>query len=86
MGENGLKSKGEHIMKNLKKIEILLITLFMISIAFTNFSFATPDTNGKMLGLYDGDVGRPSGFYTTATSQSRREIPIMVQIHLQMKQ
>ena len=65
-------------MKIIKRIGTLLVTLFVTMIAFANLSFAMPDTNGKMLGLFDKGNGRPTGFYTTGTVLNRKtSIPII---------
>ena len=65
-------------MKMIKRIGTCLITLLVTAMAFSNLSFAKPDTNGKMLGLFDRGNGRNTGFYTTGTATGTKEsIPII---------
>ncbi len=58
-------------MKIIKKLKATLMILFITTLAFASLSYATTDSTGKMLGLYDAlgsantGNGRPTGFYTT---------------------
>ena len=65
-------------MKNIKRLGTLL-TIFLITIMIlSNTSFATHDTNGKWLGLYDKGNKRQTGYYTTATTLGRKTtIPVI---------
>ncbi len=61
----------------IKKLGTILIAIFFAMILLTSNCFATHDTNGKMLGLYDTGNGRPSGYYTTGSSKNAKRLPLI---------
>lgn len=64
-------------LKRIKRIGIILIVFFLVTIFLNANSFATHTTNGKYLGLYERGNGRPTGFYTSGTTKITKKIPII---------
>ena len=64
-------------MKKIKNLLIVISVLLISLLSLNNYSYATHDTAGIYLGLYNRGNERPTGYYTVGNEQSNGSHPVI---------